>query len=243
LETGSLRFLPMDLYVGTSGFSYKEWKGSFYPAELPASDWLRYYAERLPAVEINNTFYRMPKKEVLASWAAQVPESFRFVVKAPRRITHIKRLKDVEADAAFLFDTLGALGVRRGPVLVQLPPNLPKDTVRLDAFLKGVPEEFPLAFEFRNPSWHSPDVLDRLRARDFPLVAVDDDEMPDPPLVPTASWGYLRLRRADYDDGALRSWRERIAGVPWNRVFLFFKHEDEGLGPKLAARFLGAAAG
>jgi uncharacterized protein YecE (DUF72 family) len=231
----------MDLFVGTSGFSYKEWKGKFYPAELAASEWLRYYAERFRTVEINNTFYRMPKKEVLAAWAEQVPETFRFVVKAPRRITHLKRLKDVESDAAFLFENLGALGPRLGSVLVQLPPNLPKDTVRLDAFLAAVPEGFPLAFEFRNPSWHSPDVRDRLAGRDFALAAVDDEELPDPPLAPTASWGYLRLRRLDYDDAALRSWAERLAATPWNRVFLFFKHEDEGLGPKLAARFLSAA--
>ncbi|HKB71562.1 MAG TPA: DUF72 domain-containing protein [Thermoanaerobaculia bacterium] len=231
----------MDLFVGTSGFSYKEWKGNFYPPDLPASEWLRYYAERLPSVEINNTFYRMPKKEVLASWAEQVPESFRFVVKAPRRITHIKRLKDVESEAGFLFENLSALGARLGAVLVQLPPNLPKDTVRLDAFLSAVPEGFSIAFEFRNPSWHSPDVLDRLRARDAALAAVDDDELPDPPFTPTASWGYLRLRRLDYGDDALRSWAERIAAASWERAFLFFKHEDEGIGPKLAARFLSAA--
>ncbi len=231
----------MDLYVGTSGFSYKEWKGKFYPADLPASEWLRFYAARFRTVEINNTFYRMPKKEVLSSWAEQVPEGFRFVVKAPRRITHLKRLKDVEAEAGFLFDNLRALGSRLGPVLVQLPPNLPKDTVRLDAFLAAVPEGFSLAFEFRNPSWHSPDVLDRLRARDFALAAVDDEELPDPPIVPTASWGYLRLRRLDYDRGALESWNERVGAVPWNRVFLFFKHEDEARGPALAEEFLSTA--
>jgi len=227
----------VDLFVGTSGFSYKEWKGKFYPADLPASEWLRFYAERFRSVEINNTFYRMPKKEVLASWADQVPDGFRFVIKAPRRITHIKRLKEVESEAGFLFENLGALGSRLGPVLVQLPPNLPKDTVRLDAFLAAVPEGLSLAFEFRNPSWHAPDVLDRLGARDFALAAVDDEELPDPPLVPTASWGYLRLRRLDYDGGALRAWRERVEALPWNRVFLFFKHEDEARGPALAEEF------
>ena len=228
----------MDLFVGTSGFSYKEWKGSFYPPDLPASEWLRWYAERLPSVEINNTFYRMPKREVLASWAEQVPESFRFVVKASRRITHIKRLKDVESETAFLFDNLSALGSRLGAVLVQLPPNLPKNVERLERFLAAAPREAALAFEFRNPSWHSPEVLDLLRGRDAALAAVDDEEMPDPPLTPTASWGYLRLRRLDYDDAALASWAARVAAMPWNRVFLFFKHEDEGIGPKLAARFL-----
>jgi len=232
----------VDLYVGTSGFSYKEWKGSFYPEDLPAKDWLRFYAGRFRTVEINNTFYRMPKKDVLASWAGQVPEHFRFVVKAPRRLTHIKRLKDVESDAAFLFDNLAALGGRLGPVLVQLPPNLPRDTVRLDAFLAAVPDGFALAFEFRNPSWHSPEVLDRLRARDFALTAADTEEFPDPPLAPTASWGYLRLRRVDYGDEALRSWAQRIASA-WKRAYVFFKHEDEGRGPAFAARFEQIAVG
>ncbi|HET9793170.1 MAG TPA: DUF72 domain-containing protein [Thermoanaerobaculia bacterium] len=233
----------MDLFVGTSGFSYKEWKGKFYPADLPASEWLRYYAGRFRTVEINNTFYRMPKKDVLASWAGQVPEGFRFVVKAPRRITHIRRLKDVEADAGFLFENLGELGSRLGPVLVQLPPNLPKDTVRLDAFLAAVPEGFSLAFEFRNPSWHSPDVLDRLRGRDFALAAVDDEELPDPPLTPTASWGYLRLRRLDYSDDGLRSWAARVAETSWKRSFVFFKHEDDAVGPRLAEHFAALSPG
>jgi len=232
----------MDLYVGTSGFSYKEWKGRFYPEDLPSKDWLHFYAGRFRTVEINNTFYRMPKKEVLASWAGQVPEHFRFVVKAPRRLTHIKRLKDVESDASFLFENLAALGSRLGPVLVQLPPNLPKDTVRLDAFLAAVPDGFALAFEFRNPSWHSPDVLDRLRARDFALATADTEEFPDPPLAPTATWGYVRLRRLDYGDEALRSWAQRIAAA-WQRAYVFFKHEDEGRGPAFAARFGQLAIG
>ena len=232
----------MDLYVGTSGFSYKEWKGKFYPEDLPAAEWLRFYAGRFRTVEINNTFYRMPKKEVLAGWAAQVPDGFRFVVKASQRITHFKRLKDVEPETAFLFDNLRAMGGRLGPVLVQLPPNLPKDTVRLDAFLAAVPEGLALAFEFRNPSWHSPEVLDRLRARNFALAAADTDEFPDPPLVPTATWGYLRLRRLDYGDESLRSWAQRVASA-WERAYVFFKHEDEGRGPALAARFEQIAAG
>ena len=227
----------MDIYVGTSGFSYKEWKGKFYPADLPARDWLTFYAGRFATVEINNTFYRMPKPDVLASWASQVPEAFRFVVKAPRRITHIKRLKDVESEAAFLFESLAAIGTRLGAVLVQLPPNFPKDVGRLEKFLAAVPDGIAAAFEFRNPSWHAPEVLDRLRERDFALAAVDAEEFPDPPLVPTASWGYLRLRRLEYGEDALRSWDERIAAAGWSRAFLFFKHEDEGRGPVFAELF------
>jgi len=233
----------VEILVGTSGFAYKEWKGKFYPADLPASEWLRYYAGRFRTVEINNTFYRMPKRDVLASWAEQVPESFRFVVKAPRRMTHIKRLKEVESEAAFLFENLSALGERLGAVLVQLPPNLPKDVERLDKFIASLPEGTRAAFEFRNPSWHHPDVLDRLRQRDFALASVDSEEFPDPPLVPTASWGYLRLRRFEYDENALRSWGQRIAATDWKRVFLFFKHEDEGRGPVFAELFGRVAQG
>jgi len=232
----------VDLFVGTSGFAYKEWKGPFYPPELKPDDWLRYYAERFSTVEINNTFYRMPKRDVLASWAEQVPEGFRFAIKAPRRITHIKRMKEVESEAAFLFENLSALGPRLGTVLVQLPPNLPKDVDRLEKFLAAVPDGHALAFEFRNPSWHHPEILDRLRARDFAVVAADTDELPDPPMAPTASWGYLRLRRAEYDESGLASWRDRIGALRWNRVFLYFKHEDEARGPRFAHDFVALSA-
>jgi uncharacterized protein YecE (DUF72 family) len=233
----------VELLAGTSGFAYKEWKGKFYPENLPSKDWLRFYAGRFATVEINNTFYRMPKRDVLASWAEQVPERFRFVVKAPRRITHIKRLKEVESESVFLFENLSALGERLGAVLVQLPPNLPRDVERLEKFIASLPEGTRAAFEFRNPSWHHPDVLARLRERDFALAAVDSEEFPDPTLVPTASWGYLRLRRFEYDETALRSWAERIAAMDWKRAFLFFKHEDEGRGPVFAELFRRVAQG
>jgi uncharacterized protein YecE (DUF72 family) len=233
----------VELLAGTSGFAYKEWKGKFYPENLPSKDWLRFYAGRFATVEINNTFYRMPKRDVLASWADQVPERFRFVVKAPRRITHIKRLKEVESESVFLFENLSALGERLGAVLVQLPPNLPRDVERLEKFIASLPEGTRAAFEFRNPSWHHPDVLARLRERDFALAAVDSEEFPDPTLVPTASWGYLRLRRFEYDETALRSWAERIAAMDWKRAFLFFKHEDEGRGPVFAELFRRVAQG
>lgn len=233
----------MDLFVGTSGFSYKEWKGPFYPPDLKSDDWLRYYAGQFSTVEINNTFYRMPKAAVVGSWAEQVPNEFRFAIKAPRRITHIKRLKDVEAETAFLFENLSSLGARLGTVLVQLPPNLPKDVERLDRFLAAVPDGIALAFEFRNPSWHHAEVLDRLRERDFAVVASDTDEIPDPALAKTASWGYLRLRRAEYDQDGLRSWATRLASTGWDRAFVFFKHEDEARGPLFAKRFLAIARG
>jgi uncharacterized protein YecE (DUF72 family) len=179
----------------------------------------------------------MPKPDVLESWAEQVPKDFRFVIKAPRRITHIKRLKDVEADSAFFFETLSVLGPRLGAVLFQTPPNLPKDVARFDRFLSTIPSGTSAAFEFRNPSWHDAEVLRRLRDRDFALAASDTDEFPDPLLSATASWGYLRLRRLEYGDENLRRWAGRIASNPWQRAFVFFKHEDEARGPMFAERF------
>ena len=233
----------MELHVGTSGYSYKEWKGSFYPEDLPAKEMLRYYGERLGAVEINNTFYRLPKASVLESWAGQVPETFRFSIKASRRITHFARLKEEARDPTeYLLSTVGVLGERLGVVLFQMPPNLKKDTVRLEAFLEILPEGTPAAFEFRHESWKEEDVYDALRKRDMAWVCADtDDSGADEPLEPTASWGYLRMRRPDYEDADLARWAEQVGALDWSHAFVFFKHEDEGAGPKLAARFLEIA--
>ncbi len=227
----------MDLLVGTSGFAYKEWKGSFYPEKFPASGMLRFYAERLPAVEINNTFYRMPKPAVLEGWAAQVPEGFRFVLKASRRITHHKRLKDAEDEVGFLYRTAATLGERLGAILFQLPPYLHKDLARLERFLAGLPSAHAAAFEFRHPSWFEDDVVDRLRDAGAALCCADTGEGNDAPLAATAEFGYLRLRRTGYDEAELGRWVQRISAQPWERAFVFFKHEDAGVGPALAARF------
>ena len=234
----------MELHVGTSGYSYKEWKGSFYPEDLSAKDMLTYYGERLNAVEINNTFYRLPKASVLEAWAAQVPESFRFSIKASRRITHFTRLKAEARDPTqYLLSTVTALGERLGVLLFQMPPNLKKDAPRLAGFLEMLPEGTPAAFEFRHASWKDDEVYDALRRRDMAFVCADIDDQggQDEPLVATASWGYLRLRRPDYDDTDLRRWAERIGALDWERAFVFFKHEDEGAGPRLAGRFLEIA--
>ena len=172
----------MQLHVGTSGFSYKEWKGPFYPGDLPAKAMLGFYAERLGSVEINNTFYRLPKASVLEAWCEQVPEAFRFVIKASRRITHFKRLKDAGDETAYLLRTVAALGERLGCLLFQLPPNLKLDLPRLDAFLRELPAGVPAAFEFRHPSWACAEVLDRLRAdesRRLPTYAVETDMIED----------------------------------------------------------------
>ncbi len=226
----------MELRTGTSGYSYKEWKGPFYPEKISPKEMLAYYAERLGSVEINNTFYRMPKREVLESWAEQVPEGFRFAVKASRRITHLKRLKEVGEETAFLLGNLDVLGRKLGCVLFQLPPNLKADTERLDRFLELIPTGFPAAFEFRNETWFCDDVFERLRERNFALVLVDDEEK-EPDLVRTADWGYLRLRRAEYTPRKLSTWLGRVRKQDWRDAFVFFKHEDAGAGPKLAQRF------
>jgi uncharacterized protein YecE (DUF72 family) len=231
----------MNLYVGTSGYSYKEWKGSFYPQDLPAKEMLSYYASRLPAVEINNTFYRLPQKSVLENWKGQVPESFRFSVKASQRITHFKRLKDTEADTAYLLETAKALEDRLGVILFQLPPNMKKDLPRLQTFLDCLPAGTRAAFEFRHQTWLEDDVLEALSSRNHALCVSDTDDLPASHIDKTADWGYLRLRRVNYPEANLADWLKRVRDQEWKEAFVFFKHEDEGTGPKLAGEFLGLA--
>jgi uncharacterized protein YecE (DUF72 family) len=231
----------MKLHVGTSGYSYKEWKGNFYPEDLAAKEMLSYYARRLPAVEINNTFYRLPQTSMVENWKAQVPVRFRFSIKATQRITHIKRLKNVADETEYLLNTASLLGERLGVVLYQLPPNMKKDTERLDAFLDLLPEETRAAFEFRHETWFDNDVLDLLRARDCALVVSDTDAKPLSEIINTARWGYLRLRRTAYDENDLAEWMKRVREQKWKDAFIFFKHEDEGVGPKLAAQFMEMA--
>ncbi len=228
----------MTLYVGTSGYSYKEWKGSFYPEKIPAKDMLRYYSERLSTVEINNTFYRMPQLSLLENWREQVPGTFKFSLKAPQRITHFKRLKETDEETKYFLDTASVLGGQLGVMLFQLPPNMKKDLPRLESFLTLLPTTTPAAFEFRHPSWFDDDVLDLLRSQNRPLVVSDTDDLPATHIDKTADWGYMRLRRVNYSEENLVEWLERIRNQNWKETFLFFKHEDEGTGPKLAAQFL-----
>jgi len=231
----------MNLYVGTSGYSYKEWKGSFYPEKIPAKDMLRYYSERLSTVEINATFYRMPQKSMLENWKEQVPPNFRFSLKAPQRVTHFKRLKETEEETKYFFETAEVLAHQLGVVLFQLPPNMKKDLPRLETFLAQLPVQPRAAFEFRHPSWFDDDVLAVLQARNLALVASDTDDMPTTHIDKTADWGYLRLRRVLYTEANLGEWLERINQQLWSDTFVFFKHEDEGTGPRLAAQFLKLA--
>lgn len=231
----------MNLHVGTSGYSYKEWKGSFYPEKLPAKQMLRHYGERFRAVEINSSFYRMPTASVLEAWAADVPADFRFVLKAPQLITHIRRLKDAEEVLSQFLEVSRSLGQRRGPLLFQLPPNMKKDLARLRDFLAHLPTAPPCAFEFRHASWFDDEVFDLLRARDAALCIAEADDGVDVPFTSTAGWGYVRLRQADYDDDALAAWLDRMRSQGWRDAFVFFRHEDEGKGPRFASRFLELA--
>jgi len=231
----------MTIHVGTSGYSYKEWKGSFYPEKIPAKEMLRYYSERLSTVEINATFYRMPQTSMLETWLAQVPATFRFSLKASQRITHFKRLKETEDETKYFLDTAAVLGNQLGVVLFQLPPNMKKDLPRLESFLAQLPLTTPAAFEFRHPTWFDDDVLALLQSQNRPLVVSDTDDLPTTHIDKTADWGYLRLRRVSYSEENLIEWAARIRAQNWKETFLFFKHEDAGTGPKLAAQFLSIA--
>lgn len=233
----------MNVFVGTSGYSYPEWKGTFYPARMPPKQMLGFYAARLGAVEINNTFYRAPTAQLLESWAAQVPAGFRFVLKAPQEVTHVKRLRDAGPATATLWGAAAALGDRLGAVLFQLPPNLGADVPRLAAFLAALPPRGRAAFEFRHPSWFRPDVYALLRARNAALCLADAGADSDAPFVPTADWGYLRLRRADYAGPELAAWAARVRAQKWDEAFVFFKHEDAGTGPRYAAQLVESLDG
>jgi uncharacterized protein YecE (DUF72 family) len=230
--------MTMTLYVGTSGYSYKEWKGSFYPDKLPAKEMLPYYASRLQAVELNNTFYRLPQPSMVESWRTQVPDDFRFSVKATQRITHFKRLKEAAAETKFMLETVSALDNRLGVVLFQLPPNMKKDLERLETFLNDLPLDIPAAFEFRHPTWFEDDVLELLRGQNRALVVSDTDDLPANHIDRTSDWGYMRLRRVNYSETDLIEWLKKMRAQEWKTTYVFFKHEDEGTGPKLAAQFV-----
>jgi uncharacterized protein YecE (DUF72 family) len=215
------------LLAGASGYSFKEWKGSFYPPDMKPDAMLAFYSQRLPTVEINNTFYRMPKVEVLENWARTTPAEFRFAIKASRRITHFAHLKaDSAADSvAFLYRCLDGLGDKRGPVLFQLPPTLKKDLPRLRDFLALLPAGHGAAFEFRNESWFADEVYDLIREAGAALCLSEREDALPPPLVETTAWGYIRLRLEQYSDADLRVWAERLMGTNWQQVFVYFMHE------------------
>jgi uncharacterized protein YecE (DUF72 family) len=218
---------PLRILAGASGYSFKEWKGPFYPEKMKPEEMLAFYSARLPTVEINNTFYRMPKVAMLEDWAATTPAGFRFAIKASRRITHMSRIK-VESSAeplAYLYRALAALGDKRGPVLFQLPPNLKKDLPRLVAFLALLPDQHHAAFEFRNETWFDDEVYGALKAAGAALVLSEREDNAPPPLVETAGWGYVRLRLETYSDDDLRQWAERLSDTAWRETHVYFMHE------------------
>jgi uncharacterized protein YecE (DUF72 family) len=233
------------LWIGTSGWQYKSWKGRFYPEDLPQKDWLDHYAQRFRTVEVNNTFYRLPKPETFESWRAGTPDDFVFVVKASRFLSHVKRLKDPDEPVERFLTHARPLGAKLGPVLVQLPPNLPCDLGLLRHFLDVWPARHRLTIEFRHRSWFDDEVLDLLRDRNIALSLTDRDGRPLEPLEATAPWGYVRMHhgranpRPCYGDRALHSWLERIGDL-WKRdddVFVFFNNDPEGCAVRDAARF------
>ncbi len=232
----------MKILAGTSGYAFKEWKGVFYPKELKNDGMLGFYATRFPAVEINNTFYRLPKEKVLLDWAAQVPDQFTFAIKASQRITHHARLKPEAAELVeYLLRTTSVLGDRLGPILFQLPPNLKKDLERLKRFMGELPRDCRFTIEFRHDSWFDDEVLDALREHDVALCVSEQDDFCCP-VVATASWGYLRLHRLDYDDAAIAEWVRRTTSQPWQDAYVFFKHDEgAGSGPPAVDAFARAA--
>ena len=220
------------LWAGASGYAYKEWQGGFYPDKIKADEMLAWYAARLPTVEINNTFYQMPKATVLQHWGEVTPGTFRFAIKASRRITHEARLKaDTAADSvAYLYRTLQALGDKRGPVLFQLPPFMKKDVPRLSEFLALLPQGHRAAFEFRNDGWFDDEVYALLKHAGAALCLSEREDSTAPPLVQTAPWGYVRLRLEQYSDADLRQWAERIDAAGWSETYVYFMHEPTAPG-------------
>jgi uncharacterized protein YecE (DUF72 family) len=234
----------VNVIAGTSGYAFKEWKGSFYPEDLKDDAMLGFYAGKFPTVEINNTFYRLPKEHVLLDWASQVPDAFRFAIKASQRITHFARLKPECASALdFLLKNTAALGTKLGPILFQLPPHLKKDIERLRTFLALLPAERRFTIEFRHESWFDDEVYDALRARDVAMCVIEQPEFSSP-VVSTASWGYLRLHRFDYDQPMLETWAKTVRSHEWGDAYVYFKHDEgAGSGPPAVDAFTRAARG
>jgi uncharacterized protein YecE (DUF72 family) len=229
----------MNTWVGTSGFQYAEWKGNFYPEDLPAAKMLPFYAERLLTTEINYTFHRIPSAKTIDNWKELTPEKFRFGLKAPQKITHFAKLRDCVDTVRYFHDVVSALGEKLGPVLFQLPPNFRKDTFVLADFVNCLPEKMSAAFEFRHESWFAEDVFDALKARNVALCIADTEKL-ETPKIATADYGYLRLRREDYNKADIQRWSAFVGEQAgrWTDTFIYFKHEEAGIGPKLAGEMI-----
>jgi uncharacterized protein YecE (DUF72 family) len=224
----------MNFWIGTSGFQYAEWKGNFYPEDLPAAQMLQFYAERFSTTEINYTFHRIPAPKTVENWKMLTPENFRFALKAPQKITHWSKLRDCTDTLEYFLKVAGGLGERLGPVLFQLPPAFKKDADVLNSFLRELPD-MRAAFEFRHESWFDDEIFNLLKSRNIAVCIADTDTIATPRKI-TSDYGYLRLRREDYTDADVKSWSEfvRERGSNWKDAFVYFKHEESGIGPKLA---------
>jgi uncharacterized protein YecE (DUF72 family) len=227
----------MRVHVGTSGYNYTEWRGTFYPDDLPAKEMFGYYSKIFRTVEINYTFYRMPTNRILTNWAAEVPDRFRFALKAPRRITHDQRLRSVEDTLASFCSIAKALGPKLGPLLFQLPPFMKKDVELLEVFLHELPTGLKPVVEFRHASWLSDDTYEVLKRFGVALCVADTEEHTTPVEI-TTPFAYLRLRRTEYDEAAIAEWAARVKDAGWDEVFVYFKHEDQGTGPAYAKQFV-----
>jgi uncharacterized protein YecE (DUF72 family) len=227
--------IDMNTWIGTSGFQYAEWKGNFYPEDLPAAKMLPFYAERLPTTEINYTFHRIPAAKTIDNWNKLTPAKFRFALKAPQKITHWSKLRDCADTMRYFHDVTSGLGDKLGPVLFQLPPTFKKDTLLLADFVNSFPTGMRAAFEFRHQSWFEDDVFNALKARNVALCVADTEDLTTP-QIETADYGYLRLRREDYAKADVERWAKfvREQNNTWSDVFIYFKHEEAGIGPKLA---------
>ena len=228
----------MKFWIGTSGFQYAEWKGNFYPEDLPAAKMLPFYAERLSTTEINYTFHRIPSAKTIDNWKQLTPENFRFALKAPQKITHFAKLRDCADTLDYFCQIISGLGQRLGPVLFQLPPNFRKDAAVLNSFLRELPS-MRAAFEFRHDSWFDDEIFEILKSRNIALCIADTEKL-ETPTVTTADYGYLRLRREDYEKSDVERWAKftREQEARWRDVFVYFKHEESGIGPKLAAQMM-----
>lgn len=227
----------MQLLIGTSGFQYPEWKGTFYPETMPVAKMLPYYAERFSATEVNYTFRQIPSAKTMERWSSLTPDDFRFSLKAPQKVTHFAKLRDCADTLRYFHQVTSQLGAKLGPVLFQLPGSFKKDTARLAAFLEEVPSRMRIAFEFRDASWFDEEVFALLRQWNAALCIAESADLATP-VEATADFGYLRLRREDYDDASLAQWAETIRGkaAQWGDLFVFFKHEESGVGPKFASQ-------
>jgi uncharacterized protein YecE (DUF72 family) len=228
----------MKLWVGTSGFQYAEWKGNFYPEDLPTSKMLPFYAGRFSTTEINYSFHRIPGAKTIESWKTATPEEFRFALKAPQKLTHWAKLRDCADTLEYFYGIVSKLGNKLGPILFQLPPSFKKDAAVFGSFLRELPL-VQAAFEFRHKSWFDDEIFGLLKARKLALCIADTDTMTTPPKV-TTDYGYLRLRREDYQKVDIERWAKfvRQQQGQWREAFIYFKHEESGIGPKLARQMV-----